>query len=102
MEMDIIARIWPPFDLCVHGICTKKLICTEPILGTIVKTKEGTWRAQVRRKGKYASSTFRVKSLADEWMVEVMQLSDMCHINPEQRTLQTIDKPLGARVSPMS
>ncbi len=46
-------------------------------MGTIVKTKEGTWRAQVRRKGKYASSTFRVKSLADEWIVETERLIDL-------------------------
>jgi len=38
-------------------------------MGTIVKSKEGSWRALVRRKGKYASRTFRVKSLADEWLV---------------------------------
>ena len=46
-------------------------------MGTIVKTKEGTWRAQVRRKGKYASSTFRVKSLADEWVVETERMIDL-------------------------
>ncbi len=39
-------------------------------MGTTVKTKEGTWRAQVRRKGKYASQTFRLKTLAGEWIVE--------------------------------
>jgi len=46
-------------------------------MGTIIKTKEETWRAQVRRKGKYASSTFRVKSLADEWIVETERLIDL-------------------------
>ena len=46
-------------------------------MGTLVKTKEGTWRAQVRRKGKYASSTFRVKSLADEWVIETERLIDL-------------------------
>lgn len=46
-------------------------------MGTIVKTKEGAWRAQVRRKGKYASSTFRVKSLAYEWVVETERLIDL-------------------------
>ena len=30
----------------------------------------------VRRKGKYASRTFRVKSLADEWPVETKRLID--------------------------
>ena len=46
-------------------------------MGTIVKTKEGSWRALVRRKGKYASRTFRVKSLADEWVVETERLIDL-------------------------
>lgn len=35
-------------------------------MATIVRTKQGTWRAQVRRKGKYASSTFQLKTLATE------------------------------------
>jgi len=50
------------------------LLCTEivwkmkgvRIVGTIVRIKEGTWRALIRRKGKYASHTFRLKSLAQE------------------------------------
>jgi integrase len=46
-------------------------------MATIVKTKEDTWRALVRRKGKYASRTFRNKSLADEWAVETERLIDI-------------------------
>ena len=47
------------------------------VMGTTVKTKEGTWRPQVRRKGKYASQTFRLKTLADEWIVENERLIDI-------------------------
>ena len=36
-------------------------------MATVVKTKQGTWRALVRRNGKYASQTFRLKSLTNEW-----------------------------------
>lgn len=46
-------------------------------MATIVRTKQGNWRAQVRRKGKYASQTFRLKSLASEWAVETERLIDM-------------------------
>ena len=46
-------------------------------MATIVRTKQGTWRAQVRRKGKYASRTFRLKTLASEWVSETERLIDM-------------------------
>ncbi len=39
-------------------------------MATIVKTKEGSWRVLVRRKGQYASQTFRLKGLAEEWAIE--------------------------------
>ena len=43
---------------------------------TYAGTKQGTWRDQVRRNGKYASCTFAVKSLADEWAIETERLID--------------------------
>ncbi len=46
-------------------------------MATIVRTKQGNWRAQVRRKGKYASQTFRLKGLASEWAIETERLIDM-------------------------
>lgn len=46
-------------------------------MATIVRTKQGTWRAQVRRKGKYASRTFRLKTLASEWASETERLIDI-------------------------
>ena len=36
-------------------------------MATIVETKEGSWRAIVRRKGRYASKTFRLKGQAKDW-----------------------------------
>ena len=70
------------------------LLCTEivrkmkgvRIVGTIVKTNEGTWRALVRRKGKYVSRTFRLKSLAQEWVRETEHLIDI-GCEPGKRTL---------------
>ncbi|WP_299918168.1 site-specific integrase [uncultured Roseobacter sp.] len=46
-------------------------------MATIIRTKQGTWRAQVRRKGKYASGTFRLKTLASEWVTETERLIDL-------------------------
>lgn len=46
-------------------------------MATIIRTKQGTWRAQVRRKGKYASGAFRLKTLASEWMTETERLIDL-------------------------
>lgn len=46
-------------------------------MATIIRTKEGNWRAQVRRKGKYASQTFRLKGLASEWAIEQERLIDI-------------------------
>ncbi len=36
----------------------------------IVKLPSGNWRAQVRRKGKYISNTFRRRADADTWTIE--------------------------------
>ncbi len=46
-------------------------------MATILRTKEGNWRAQVRRKGKYASRTFRLKSLGSEWVTETERMIDI-------------------------
>ena len=63
--------------MCLIPECTDLVYYSEVVMGTIVKTKEGSWRALVRRKGKYASRTFGVKSLADEWVVETERLIDL-------------------------
>lgn len=39
-------------------------------MAVIVQLKSGSWRAQVRRKGQYASKTFLRKSDADAWAVQ--------------------------------
>lgn len=60
-------------------VCTEfaRIEETAGVMGTIIKTKEGNWRAQVRRKGKYASQTFTLKTFADEWVVETERLVDI-------------------------
>ena len=39
-------------------------------MSVIVKLPSGSWRAQVRRKGKYVSDTFRRQRDAEEWALE--------------------------------
>jgi hypothetical protein len=46
-------------------------------MATIIRTREGTWRAQVRHKAKYASQTFRLKSQACEWGIETERHIDL-------------------------
>lgn len=45
-------------------------------MGTIVRTNEGSWLVQARRKDKYRPQTFRLKTHADEWVVEMERLID--------------------------
>jgi hypothetical protein len=40
-------------------------------LATITKLNSGSWRVQVRRKGKYVNETFRRRKDAEEWALEV-------------------------------
>ena len=46
-------------------------------MASIFKTKQGQWRVQVRRKGRYRSNTFRLKTYAQEWAHEVEHLIDV-------------------------
>ena len=67
------------FALHLISECTEyvRILESVRVMGTIVKTKEGSWRALVRRKGKYASQTFKLKTLANEWVVETERLIDI-------------------------
>lgn len=45
-------------------------------MSVIVKLPSGNWRAQVRRKGKYISDTFRRQRDAEEWALETERSID--------------------------
>ena len=45
-------------------------------MATIVKLSSGNYRVQVRRKGQYASKTFRRKADAYAWAREAERRSD--------------------------
>jgi hypothetical protein len=51
------------FDGSVHTERTR--------LATFTKLNSGSWRAQVRRKGKYVNETFLHRKDAEEWALEV-------------------------------
>ena len=45
-------------------------------MATISKLKSGNYRVQIRRKGQYASKTFRRKADADAWALDAERRSD--------------------------
>jgi len=45
-------------------------------MASFTKTKSGNWRVQIRRKGQYASNTFRRKSEADAWALDTERRID--------------------------
>lgn len=59
-------------------------------MSSIVRTKEGTWRAQVWRKGKYASRAFPLKTHANEWAIETERLINLGH-EPSKHDLKRIN-----------
>jgi integrase len=46
-------------------------------MASIVKLKSGSWRAQIRRKGQYASSTFRAQADAQRWTRDIERRVDL-------------------------
>lgn len=76
------ARNWMELHGFVPSLipdCTEfaRIWRTARAMATIIHTREGTWRAQVRRKGKYSSQTFRLKTQASEWAIEMERLIDL-------------------------
>lgn len=45
-------------------------------MATFTKLKSGSWRAQVRRKGKYVNETFLRRRDAEEWALDVERRID--------------------------
>lgn len=60
-------------------------------MAVIVKLSSGNWRAQVRRKGRYISSTFRRRQDADEWALETERNIDkgLDPNSPSPKTIRT-------------
>jgi len=45
-------------------------------VATFTKLKSGSWRVQVRRKGKYVNDTFLRRKDAEEWALEIKRRID--------------------------
>jgi len=45
-------------------------------LATITRLKSGSWRVQVRRKGKYVNATFLRRKDAEEWAIDIERRID--------------------------
>ena len=40
-------------------------------MATFSRLKSGSWRAQIRRKGKYVNETFRRRKDAEKWALDI-------------------------------
>jgi len=63
-----IRRFFQFFDASVHTERTR--------LATLTKLKSGSWRAQIRRKGRYLNETFLRRKDAEEWAIDMERRID--------------------------
>ena len=105
-RVHFFSLIFWPFILVSFPYCTRsaheiKMECTR--MPVIVKLPSGNWRAQVRRKGKYISNTFRRRSDADTWALETERTIDKGLdpkiINP--RSVQTFSDIIDLHIQDM-
>ncbi len=63
-------------------------------MAAIVKLPSGSWRAQVRRKGKYLTGTFLRKKDAEEWGLEIERNIDRGVLpnSPDPKSVRTFAK----------
>ena len=61
-------RFFRLFDASVHTERTR--------VATITRLKSGSWRVQVRRKGKYVNETFLRRKDAEEWAIDIERRID--------------------------
>jgi hypothetical protein len=64
----IVQRFFRLFDASVHTERTR--------VASITRLKSGSWRVQVRRKGKYVNETFLRRKDAEEWGIEIERRID--------------------------
>ena len=65
-------RVYRPY--CTHSAHVLKKECTR--MPVITKMPSGNWRAQVRRKGRYVSNSFKRRADADAWAIEAERTID--------------------------
>ena len=74
LTLDLHPFIRVSFSYCTRSAHEILVECTR--MPVIVKLPSGNWRAQVRRKGKYISNTFRRRADADTWALETERTID--------------------------
>jgi hypothetical protein len=74
LRLDLHPFIRVSFSYCTRSAHEILVECTrKPV---IVKLPSENWRAQVRRKGKHISNTFRQRADADTWALETERTID--------------------------
>jgi hypothetical protein len=63
-------------------------------MAAIVKLPSGSWRAQVRRKGRYVTGTFLRQKDAEQWSLEVERNIDrgIDPKSPDPKSVRTLAK----------
>ena len=72
-------------------------------MATVTKLKSGSWRVQVRRKGQYVASTFRLQADARNWARDIERRIDLGHNlgSPPTAEVDTIGKLIALHVRDM-
>jgi integrase len=72
-------------------------------MATINKLSSGSWRVQVRRKGQYASQTFRLQKDAKRWATEIERNIDLGQplISPTTRNAHSLSQIIDLHIDDM-
>ena len=70
-------------------------------MAAIVKLPSGSWRAQVRRKGRYVTGTFLRQKDAQQWALEVERNIDrgLDPKSPDSKSVRTLAKIIDLHIS---
>jgi hypothetical protein len=89
----IARRFFRLFDAPVHKERTRA--------ATIARLKSGSWRVQVRRKGKYVNETFLRRKDAEEWGIDIERQIDRSDVQlfgsrrASSQDLEEVGKDIG-------
>lgn len=73
-------------------------------MATFTRLASGAWRVQIRRRGRYVANTFRRKSDADSWALEMERRADQGRVLSKKRPskLQTLGDLIDLHVADMA
>jgi hypothetical protein len=70
--IQIVSSIFTPW----HGFFRLLDVSVRTRVATFSRLKSGSWRAQLRRKGKYVNETFVRRKDAEEWALDIERRID--------------------------